>query len=141
MPQRLNVFLHFPLKLIRSVITITILEISGFPQPQRLIKNNSTYSQVREGIYPQFTTTSVNMWITIVYVGIVYIYKVTLLGKSKSERLINRGERSIIIEICQNELSNHTHVTVLEYTVFVPGFHPKPDAPYLSAAALKAAHV
>ena len=55
--------------------------------------------------------------------------------------MINRGEKSIMIEICQNELFNHTHVTVLEYTVFVPGFLLKPDALYLSDAALRAEHV
>jgi hypothetical protein len=65
--------------------------------------------------------TSVNVWITIEIQGIVYIYNVTIYNKSKvylAMALINRGDKGIIIEICQNELFNHTHVTVPEYTVF-----------------------
>ena len=73
------------------------------------------------------------MWITDVNKGIVCIYNVTVYQKSKSfgrTGLINRGDKGIIIEICQNELFNHTHVTVPEYTVFARVFRLKLDALY-----------
>lgn len=44
--------------------------------------------------------------------------------------LILRGGRGIITRICQNELTNHTHVTVLEPTAFVPVYLLRPAAKF-----------
>lgn len=42
--------------------------------------------------------------------------------KKQTVHLKNRGECAKIMQICQNELTNHTHVTALERTVFVHVF-------------------
>ena len=83
-------------------------------------------------IYAQFEVTSVKLWITVDFVGIKIIYKLRISWKIKQKlgrELIYRGNYDIITRICQNELTNHTLVTVLVHTAFVHVLLQKLDVP------------
>jgi len=53
--------------------------------------------------------------------------------------LNNRGEFAMIVEICQNELTNHTLATALVHTDSVLVSRQRLDGFFLSAAATRAA--
>jgi len=59
------------------------LKVRVFHNHKRDTKRMENRRGVRERIYPQSHSTSVNMWISHAYVGIVFIYNVTVYEKSK----------------------------------------------------------
>lgn len=79
-------------------------------------------------IFPQDTVSSVK-----------YVEKQRVFVDKYCNNLKNNPKYDRVLQICQNELTNHTHVTVLVRMVFVRAFRPRQVALYSSDDALKGA--
>ena len=68
------------------------------------------------------------------------IYQARASGVKQQRYYLQKGGfLGTIVQICQNELTNHIRVIALARMGFVHGLPPRQDVPLLSADALKAA--